>query len=416
MALPAALQALFDRLQTYNSDAYNASTNPGGFARGGNQKPVDNFIKSVRDFTAFGKGISDLASQAGADAQATAADRVQTGQDRTAAAASATNAAGSASTAKADADRAVGAAAGVNLPALVAGDELKFLQVKQDRSGYQTALIQKATSAQLLAGTDDSAFLTPLTAQALWSRPRITRTANTALTKANRQSLIDITSGTFTQTFAAAATLGDGWETMIRNSGAGDITLDPNGSETIDGTTTLVIPAGQTRLVLCSGSAFFTLPIVSPSKFESALLHVRDERAAGSDGGAATAGAWNTRVLNTIRTNEIGASIASNLVTLPAGTYYVEASAPAFKPINHQLRLANTTDNTVLLLGTSEYADNSDNVQARAFITGRFSIAAQKQVSLQSFVSNAVSSFDFGRSSSSAAAAVFSDMRIWKVS
>ena len=61
------------------------------------------------------------------------------------------------------------------------------------------------------------------------------------------------------------------------------------------------------------------------------LLHIRDEKAQNTAGGTFTSGAWRTRDLNTVKTNEItGASLAANQITLPAGTYWVEWSAPAY--------------------------------------------------------------------------------------
>lgn len=84
---------------------------------------------------------------------------------------------------------------------------------------------------------------------------RSARTSNTALAAADNSKLIDITSGTFSQTFSAVATLGDGWYCYIRNSGTGDITLDPNASETIDGLTSFVMYPGECRLVQCDGAA-----------------------------------------------------------------------------------------------------------------------------------------------------------------
>lgn len=88
---------------------------------------------------------------------------------------------------------------------------------------------------------------------------RVARTSNTALTSANKGNLIDITSGTFSQTFDACASLGNGWFCYIQNSGTGDITLDPNGSETIDGLTTFVMYPGEVRLVQCDGTALRTI-------------------------------------------------------------------------------------------------------------------------------------------------------------
>lgn len=89
------------------------------------------------------------------------------------------------------------------------------------------------------------------------------RTSNTALAGGDRAALIDITSGTFTQTFTAAATLGNGWLCYLRNSGSGDITLDPNGSELIDGLTSYVMYPGETRLISCTGTGFVSVVLTS---------------------------------------------------------------------------------------------------------------------------------------------------------
>src|SRR5690242_14620433 len=41
-------------------------------------------------------------------------------------------------------------------------------------------------------------------------------------------------------------------------------------------------------------------------------------------GGTFTSGAWRTRTLNEELRNTLGASLASNQITLPAGSYYAE--------------------------------------------------------------------------------------------
>lgn len=90
---------------------------------------------------------------------------------------------------------------------------------------------------------------------------RSARTSNTMLTAADKGKLIDITSGTFSQTFDAAATLGDGWWCILRNSGTGGVTLDPNAAETIDGVATKALDPLQSVIVQCDGAALRTVAL-----------------------------------------------------------------------------------------------------------------------------------------------------------
>lgn len=92
---------------------------------------------------------------------------------------------------------------------------------------------------------------------------RAARTSNTILTANDYGKLIDITSGTFTQTFDPCASLQDGWWVRIRNSGTGDITLDPSSTQTIDGRTTFIMYPGEVRDIFCNGSALFSV-VVNP--------------------------------------------------------------------------------------------------------------------------------------------------------
>ncbi len=118
-----------------------------------------------------------------------------------------------------------------------------------------------ATQQQAEAGLDSTQLMTPLrVAQFHALQPkgeiqRLARTSHIKLTAAEFGRFIDITSGSFTQTFDPVATLGQGWFCYLRNSGTGDITLDPYGSETLDGLTSYVMYPGEVRLVLCDGTA-----------------------------------------------------------------------------------------------------------------------------------------------------------------
>jgi hypothetical protein len=120
--------------------------------------------------------------------------------------------------------------------------------------------IRLATQAEAEAGTDATKLITPLRAAqaiaALAATQRSARTANTILGAADKRQLIEFTANTFTQTFTAAATLGSKWWCYLYNSGSGDVTLDPNSSETIDGLATFIMYPGEMRLVTCDGSNF----------------------------------------------------------------------------------------------------------------------------------------------------------------
>jgi hypothetical protein len=60
-----------------------------------------------------------------------------------------------------------------------------------------------------------------------------------------------------TLSLTAVSTLGANWHVKVIADG-GDVTIDPNLSETIDGATTLVVPNGSSTFVISNGSAFFT--------------------------------------------------------------------------------------------------------------------------------------------------------------
>ena len=71
-------------------------------------------------------------------------------------------------------------------------------------------------------------------------------------------NIIDATSGTFTLAFTAAATLANGAWGLIWNTGTGEVTLNPDGAETIDGLTTFILYPGEKRMWHCDGSGFRT--------------------------------------------------------------------------------------------------------------------------------------------------------------
>jgi hypothetical protein len=140
-----------------------------------------------------------------------------------------------------NAKKLTGLAAGTS-----AGDSVRYEQVLLLAGGTMTGAIT------FVAGQTFNSSL-----------PRSTKTSAYTLVSADSGTLVEVTSGTFTLSFTAAATLGNGWFCYVKNSGTGSITLDPNASETIDGLTSYIMYPNETRLITCSGTSFFST-VLSP--------------------------------------------------------------------------------------------------------------------------------------------------------
>jgi hypothetical protein len=85
------------------------------------------------------------------------------------------------------------------------------------------------------------------------------KSADYTLVEGDFATLIDYTSGTKTLTLPAVATAGDGFWFDLRNSGTGVITVDGDGSETIDGVTTITFYPGDSGRLWCNGSVWKTV-------------------------------------------------------------------------------------------------------------------------------------------------------------
>lgn len=87
-----------------------------------------------------------------------------------------------------------------------------------------------------------------------------TKSGNYTVLSTDNMSLLNCTTA-LTLSLTAAITLGNGHLFLVSANG-GDVTIDPNGSEQIEGGDTIVVPDGYMALVLCSGLEFtaFYLP------------------------------------------------------------------------------------------------------------------------------------------------------------
>lgn len=145
-------------------------------------------------------------------------------------------------------------------------------------------------------------------------------------------------------------------------------------------------------------------------------VEVRDEKAAGTDGGTFTSGSFATRTLNTEHADAAGiCSLAANQITLSAGTYECDIEAPAVGVGNHQAKLRNATDSTDVLIGTSEQTTAASLVVTKSRITGRFTIAASKALEVQHRCETTRATDGQGNACNFGVTEIYTVARFWKV-
>lgn len=169
-------------------------------------------------------------------------------------------------------------------------------------------VVQQAFSVALPAQPGDAVprALFTVSGVASWKAigiVRVPRTANTVIDGTNIGNLIDFTANTFTQTFAAVASLPANFYCYLQNSGTGDVTLDPNGAETIDGLASYVMYPGEVRLFYKDETGLLLKTIKLRNFYRSTILNFTyihppgydeiesDQVAGGGGGGSGRRGA-----------------------------------------------------------------------------------------------------------------------------
>ena len=142
---------------------------------------------------------------------------------------------------------------------------------------------------------------------------------------------------------------------------------------------TLTLPdgngtSGQYLQTNGSGALSWT---TNPAQFQSYAI-LQDQKAQNTGGGTFTAGAWQTRDLNTEVFDPDGiVSLSTNQFTLIAGTYLIHWSAPAYAVQRHQSILYDVTGVAYLDRGTSAYSRDAGTGQtSRSFGTARVTISS----------------------------------------
>jgi len=123
-----------------------------------------------------------------------------------------------------------------------------------------------------------------------------------------------------------------------------------------------------------------------------------DQKSSGTDGGSSSGGNWNTRDLNTELSDPDGiVSISSNQFTLQAGSYFLEAAAPSYKPNRHKLKLYQTSGTPAdIAFGTSEFVNQDEGIQSTASLSCRFTISTATTYEIRHYIQTSKSGNGLG--------------------
>ena len=147
------------------------------------------------------------------------------------------------------------------------------------------------------------------------------------------------------------------------------------------------------------------------------VAYISDVKASGTDGGT-SATSFTQRDLNTlVDPDSIVTSLTANQFTLPAGTYLIDAQAPANKAQQHKAVLYDVTNSAIKLVGSSAYSTSSsgnDNMTS-SYIRGRFTLVGSVTFEIQHIVGNDIVTVGFGAAGGFSVDEVYTQVTITKL-
>lgn len=209
-------------------------------------------------------------------------------------------------------------------------------------------------------------------------------------------------SGTYTVVLPPAASAGDGWSITLMNIGTGEITIDGNAAETINGAATLAMPFqyGAFHLI-CDGSSWVSAQPARPAFL--AFNSAQDANVTG-DGTAATVD-FDTEVFDD------NGDFASDTFTAPATGRYqlscsVRASGFLSAMTSGQVRIVTSNRSYIVYQGNpNRYADDGSPTVANISGTVLADMDAGDTATVTLTVSNSTKTVDIDGNAS--------DMQTW---
>lgn len=213
-------------------------------------------------------------------------------------------------------------------------------------------------------------------------------------------NILKVTGGVFVSSLNTSGTLNsitdatNGGLNIVNGTTAGVIKLQPSDLLTKS------VPTTADSIVLMDAAASNAAKTATVSAlFANAqpIVVVQDRKAAGNAGAAITINTFTDRNLQTILLNTVpsGVSVSTPNITLPAGTYDVDAWLviyPGVSSADCKSRMFNTTSSAVLqdiaakdIVSSNNGIQGSSVQQVNQQITDRFTIAVSTQIKFQTW-------------------------------
>lgn len=139
-------------------------------------------------------------------------------------------------------------------------------------------------------------------------------------------------------------------------------------------------------------------------------IHIQRQQPSGTNDITSSSTSWNKRSFTDILDDTGGrASLSSGVITLEAGTYRFIAMVTTQGAVNiSKSRLQNTSDATTVEEGLN--GNKSDASAGPQYVSGRFTIAASKDLEIQTYTQSIAS---LGTATSVGAYEVYADIQLW---
>ena len=172
---------------------------------------------------------------------------------------------------------------------------------------------------------------------------------------------------------------------------------------------------GANTYLKSDGTDIAWASVSASGAFEAEDLLMTCDLSNNTAGGSATSGAWRTLVINTTKKNNItSASLSSNQITLPAGTYCIRAWQWFYHCARNKLRFYDTTNTAAKVIGGSNYLDTDYN-SAPNWLVGYFVLSGSAACELQYQVQTTMATQGLGIETNFSTTEQYTSVAIWKV-